>query len=777
MMIRKVRLKNIKSYKSCEIEISEGIIGISGLNGAGKSTILEAIGYALFDCLPYTQSEFVRKGEKNGEISVTITGSDELEYTIVRKCGSSQAYYLYDSLGNKLEGKDDVGAKLCEILGYNVTDFTQLRSLFENAVGVLQGTFVSEFLESPGKRKAIFDPLLRIEEYNTAYKNIMPLKVLVKDRIDAMGRDISYLQGKSSRLEPVSLEKEELTKENNRLKAILASRNDELKEVKIKKERMDLLENEIRELDGKSKVASLELDSRKRDLANAKMQLDICEAARKKLAENEAQYNRYMSRVAEKESLEKKRNERDQLLSKQSSLNARIVEISTRLKEHDKSLAEILKCEKDVELLKPLASEQERLELEKENLMSQLKAKENELSQINGRKRSVKCSSGNICPIFNVECKSIPDFTTHFESEIKRIESQKSQLENQIMEIIEKIKDMGNPKLKLSVNLESVKKKDRLLKEKQKDSQDLSALNEEQEKLLSSLIRFNGLEESIKAVNNDLASLKPSYDEYQQNIRLAKTRDEWLNKYNIASLSVVNAEKDLERINRAIEDKLKSYDAEAHRKIKASYESLSSEVASITAKIESVSARLISIDNEILEIRKCLNKIDELNADRAIEERYLKFIDLSRNIIKEAGPEVARVYIELISKEATSMYCEIAGDNRIEIKWTPDYDIILIEDGRERTFKQLSGGEQMSAALAVRLAILKILTDSDIVFLDEPTQNMDENRRQNLAHEIMRIKDFKQMVVISHDDTFNANLENVIEIEKVGGESMVRGHG
>lgn len=81
----------------------------------------------------------------------------------------------------------------------------------------------------------------------------------------------------------------------------------------------------------------------------------------------------------------------------------------------------------------------------------------------------------------------------------------------------------------------------------------------------------------------------------------------------------------------------------------------------------------------------------------------------------------------------------------------------------------------MSAALAVRLAILKILTNSDVVFLDEPTQNMDENRRQNLAMEIMRIKDFRQMVVISHDDTFNANLENVVEIEKVNGESKVRG--
>ena len=80
----------------------------------------------------------------------------------------------------------------------------------------------------------------------------------------------------------------------------------------------------------------------------------------------------------------------------------------------------------------------------------------------------------------------------------------------------------------------------------------------------------------------------------------------------------------------------------------------------------------------------------------------------------------------------------------------------------------------MSAALAVRLAVLKILTSSDVVFLDEPTQNLDESRREHLAQEILRIKDFRQMVIISHDDTFNASLENVIEVEKLNGESKVR---
>ena len=213
---------------------------------------------------------------------------------------------------------------------------------------------------------------------------------------------------------------------------------------------------------------------------------------------------------------------------------------------------------------------------------------------------------------------------------------------------------------------------------------------------------------------------------------------------------------------------------ETHATIKARYENLLAQTADIAANINAASKRLEAVEADVVKIEDCLKKIGEIREKKEAEAQYLTFVERIRDVIRMAGPNVIRVFIDLISKEATDMYCEIAGDRRIEIRWADDYDIIMIEDGREKTFRQLSGGEQMSAALAVRLAILKILTSSDLVFLDEPTQNLDESRRNNLAQEITRIKDFKQMIIISHDDTFNASLENVIEIEKTEGKSVVR---
>ncbi|MCK5108756.1 MAG: hypothetical protein KAR25_03610, partial [Methanosarcinales archaeon] len=120
-------------------------------------------------------------------------------------------------------------------------------------------------------------------------------------------------------------------------------------------------------------------------------------------------------------------------------------------------------------------------------------------------------------------------------------------------------------------------------------------------------------------------------------------------------------------------------------------------------------------------------------------------------------------------------YCEIIDDYTQELRWTHDYAVLITEHGEEKEFNQLSGGEQMAASLAVRFALLKILSGCDVVFLDEPTQNMDEMRREKLSEQILNISGFKQIFVISHDDTFNEKYENVIRVEKIDGESRVVG--
>jgi len=775
LIIKKVALKNIKSYGEDVIEFEEGITSIHGLNGAGKSTVLESIGYALFDSLPYSQSDFVRKGEKTGEVSATIVGRDGIEYVITRKCGSSQSCSIKDQNGIFIETKEDVGPKLCEILGYNVPDIGQLRSLFENAVGVLQGTFVSEFLESPARRKAIFDPLLRIDEYNAAHKNLLPLKNLVKDGIDSMDKDIRFLEGKTERLEPLRMERDALEQHRAMLLGDEVSKKVLLQKAVEQRGSYDATESAIRDIEGRQRVLQADIKNKKAGVERLKSGLDKSKEAKKKLELCEAGYGQYLAKAAEKEGLEKQRSERDALLKQANDVSSDVKVIRSRLEEYERSLQEMGQYEAEIKSLEPLAAEQDKLEAEGQGIASELKARDLELVLLKDKMKPLKGAMGNLCPLMpGVECKSVTDFKGYFDSEVARLYELRTGLEARMKEIAGKLAVLGDPKLKLNVKRESLKKKGRIKVGQEELLDSLCGKEGEQRKLLGALGAYAALESRFKAVNDELRSLKPQYDEYQLNIKIAGLTGEYQRELDEATKAHDNKVSELAEVERSLADKKSAYDADAHAKARSACDKLASELASVGAKLEADADRLKAIGDELSAIEESLRHMASLKEKRSVEVGYLSFVEHVREVIRMAGPEAIRVYIELISREATEMYCEIAGDRRFEIKWTPDYDIILIEDGLERTFRQLSGGEQMSAALAVRLAVLKILTSSDVVFLDEPTQNLDESRRERLAQEIMRIRDFKQMIIISHDDTFNASLENVIEIEKLNGESRVR---
>ncbi len=48
MILNHLHLQNYKQYRHLELEFREGLVGVIGKNGAGKSTIFEAILYCLF---------------------------------------------------------------------------------------------------------------------------------------------------------------------------------------------------------------------------------------------------------------------------------------------------------------------------------------------------------------------------------------------------------------------------------------------------------------------------------------------------------------------------------------------------------------------------------------------------------------------------------------------------------------------------------------------------------------------------------------------------------
>src|SRR6476620_2268387 len=205
MHISKVELENIKSHIDSKFEFSRGTTAITGRNGAGKTTIIEAIAWTLFDVLDYKKEDFIRRGAKKGTAKVTFeSGLDEREYIVYRD--TATAYNVFDpQLGKRIADKrEEVTRFLWQHLG--LEPGTDLRALFKEAVGVPQGTLTAIFLGTPVERKSTFDRLLKVEEYRQAAEKLRETSRYLDNSINEINIRIARAEGELTRTDVIEEE-------------------------------------------------------------------------------------------------------------------------------------------------------------------------------------------------------------------------------------------------------------------------------------------------------------------------------------------------------------------------------------------------------------------------------------------------------------------------------------------------------------------------------------------------------------------------------------------
>jgi exonuclease SbcC len=177
------------------------------------------------------------------------------------------------------------------------------------------------------------------------------------------------------------------------------------------------------------------------------------------------------------------------------------------------------------------------------------------------------------------------------------------------------------------------------------------------------------------------------------------------------------------------------------------------------------------VAHEIGELRGLAATVAQAEGEvaRLTEEELV--LETVRAMLRQAGPYITKTLIRQISDGARDIFSDLMQDYSRHLAWHEDYGVTLEVDGRERSFAQLSGGEQMSAALSVRLALLREMSSIDVAFFDEPTVNLDEARREALARQITHVRGFQQLFVISHDDTFEQATQNLVRVERIAGVS------
>jgi DNA repair protein SbcC/Rad50 len=216
-----------------------------------------------------------------------------------------------------------------------------------------------------------------------------------------------------------------------------------------------------------------------------------------------------------------------------------------------------------------------------------------------------------------------------------------------------------------------------------------------------------------------------------------------------------------------------AYDADDHQSRRAEGAAIDTSIGQTTERIQGAALaerelghRLAEVERAEAELRAIEQAIAQLDLDRQLAGSL-------RQAIRSAGPEITRQLLGRISRTASRINADILNLSGVELEWTSDYDIVTRRGGEARGFAQLSGGEQMAAALAVRLAILRDLSNARVAFLDEPTAHLDQDRRSNLGDQVQRLQGFDQLVVISHDDTFDGLFGHVIHLGRQEGRTRV----
>jgi exonuclease SbcC len=332
------------------------------------------------------------------------------------------------------------------------------------------------------------------------------------------------------------------------------------------------------------------------------------------------------------------------------------------------------------------------------------------------------------------------------------------------------LRELGDPRARAAALQLEAGREAELLREAQGARDALETLQKQTRALDKKLKKFEHLDAAWAEASAQRDRTAPAHREHLESASLASTLPEREREAAEAEARAAQAAKDAGAAREEHAKALSLYDRERHASERGALALARERAATTSAQLEAACEREESLTSEVarldevrLAVREELSALERL---RGLHEAT----DFIRDTLRKAGPLVTESYLYNISIDANQLFREITGEGGRALRWTRDYDIVLEEEGHERSFVSLSGGEQMVAALSVRLALLKQLSDIRVAFFDEPTVNMDAERRERLAQQIGQVRDFDQLFVISHDDTFEQSVDNVVAVsrEEVG---------
>lgn len=747
MRINRVHLENYRIHESLDIEFSKGINLLLGDNGKGKSSILEAIGYALFDSDLRTnnQREAIKYGKKSAKIEIEFVGIDDEEYRVVRKIPGTTQLFKGDEM---IEGKNEKIRELCGIKG-------DMKGIYDNVIVAKQNEFISAFKEKATEREKIFNKVFNTDIYAKIYEGYSREVASKYERELDMAtnsfQNISEMMIDSKELEEKIEFQYENLKVQKEYEGVLETRYSELKD---NLRDMRALEINIEKLSGEKRVAEQSIVNRENEEKEITALIDESIQALKVAQENQKSFEEYQDLAAQLEKIKKEKREleaeRDRYYNferKKSSVENELsqligeIEVQKNIEEnHKKNLSD------KSESLKELNLEKERKEREislyrdkldkikpileysldiEEKLEKALQTLEGQRLKIQERESEIKKYSVEVESLEREDFKSKLLKLEGLEKEVKELEGRNRILESQAQENREAfsmLKSAICPYLKESC--ENLKGRDvgeffnekleRIEKERESNIQKIEKLHRELEikdKIQNGLYRYEELKKEIVQRKNELEKESLKLENWEMKYQLKE------NEYSqYREKSGFSKSDELQNLKLSYEISLNNLDL--NRDLQ---------------EIKKLEGEIVNLRNEI---EKSITKIEELNLKREELRNSLQEI--------EKFLEENREVIENFKKVSTLL------DNR-------EQELKLLEPAKElyvENYKKSMEREKHSLNLKKVEEILKLERENLQVL------------EKNLQEELERLSRYDKELLQKREEELNEELK--ISREKIG---------
>ncbi|WP_294962329.1 SMC family ATPase [Sulfurimonas sp.] len=789
MILSKLHLENFKKYTSYDIEFGEGLVGIIGKNGSGKSTIFEAILFALYgETKKRGNTALLKNANASTKDAVVVElhfEFESIEYKVVREyrgkaLSANAKFFKNGSLTTT--GAKEVTSAIVKLTGMSKDAF--MHTLFAS-----QKELTSLSTLKNEDRKKMIRKLLGLEKIDFVEKELVEKSRELKREISAfaevlLGDDeikAKQEQIKSNEEKKNALKKDEL----NKTKELITLKE---KEQSIKKE-LDVF---TKTKEQKQKLlASLELlkNSKSLEMLNqAKLiaenhELEHKQEELKSLTSVKKEYLSLQEDLKNQEKLKEYHLKKEGLTKEQVQLR----------EQYTKRKADIATLNKECEAYEKYSLDAKNLEQElsqridaievtqktEQELMAGVKAEQRAIDETNTKINKIKeLGQNSACPTCTRPLLEEYDNVINSlnlivqETHQKKIDAHNTQLKNvqeQKAKLLElkRVKDKEYQELTKQLNIIVSKQNDlSRAKEHFKTVEQKGLKNKEE---LKALEQF-----SYDATLH--ANIRTKYDELTPKYKHAVSLETELKRLDAVKKDLEKVTAHIEELKKKHQDKEQEYnkilyDEDAHKQKLTQHDEALKTVETQTTTLNDIKVAIASIlgeiktiqnslDNNETQLKKVQTKKDDL---RDYEKIKLSLSEFKTKLNAKVAPR--------ISSLASEMYSQITKGRYQHIEVSNDFDFFIYDEGKKYHIERFSGGEIDLANLVLRIAISKTLTElsgaSSIGFLafDEVFGSQDEARRMEILEAFHTIKEqYRQIFLISHEMEIKEMFERVVEL-------------